>query len=341
MKVGKHDVLERNYMAKFRNLAAKFGEFVEYERDRAARDIGLHLTTPKADGGEIVSPALAWFQLKGIHDTTLSAEQFEAADTVDIRIETRHLRFWYLLPDPTYLVVYVETVDQFFITNIQRYVTDQFGDEILKEERQTILISLDKESPLDDQAFSLILRNSNLDAWRGRLEGDNNYAAIFFRDAGVLKRVATAEERGVEIVFELRKYGSKTRSEVHLFERKIDGSGEDEEFHEHWHSFMPEPEDVFPYLALAPEQEKDEDDLWEEWDDDEFPEWGPIELSSGKLVEPDGVFELVSYMMKATLNDLGKAWLQTLEVMEAANLIEVNMDEKGWVSVAPWHRRDV
>ena len=42
--VGKTDAFERKYMGKFRHFAGQFGEFVNYENDRGARDIGLHLT---------------------------------------------------------------------------------------------------------------------------------------------------------------------------------------------------------------------------------------------------------------------------------------------------------
>lgn len=93
MRIGQHDTFERKYMAKFRGIAATFGEFVEYERDRAARDIGLHLTSPKTGGGEVVSLALVWFQLKGIHARTLSAERFALAPNIELRMETHHLRF--------------------------------------------------------------------------------------------------------------------------------------------------------------------------------------------------------------------------------------------------------
>ncbi len=44
MKVGARDDFENDYMGKFRALAAPHGLFVEYERDRAGRDIGLQLT---------------------------------------------------------------------------------------------------------------------------------------------------------------------------------------------------------------------------------------------------------------------------------------------------------
>jgi len=41
--VGQNDAFERRYMEKFRSFASKFGEFVKYEHDRGAQDIGIHL----------------------------------------------------------------------------------------------------------------------------------------------------------------------------------------------------------------------------------------------------------------------------------------------------------
>jgi hypothetical protein len=43
-RIGPYDEFEGNYKQKDRSLAQPYGEFVEYERDRAAIDIGLHLT---------------------------------------------------------------------------------------------------------------------------------------------------------------------------------------------------------------------------------------------------------------------------------------------------------
>lgn len=75
--VGKTDAFERKYMEKFRAFASDFGEFVNYEHDRGARDIGLHLTHPLSSGKERVSTALVWFQMKGVMATTLPANEFE------------------------------------------------------------------------------------------------------------------------------------------------------------------------------------------------------------------------------------------------------------------------
>lgn len=201
------------------------------------------------------------------------------------------------------------------------------------------MVEIDKKSPLDEQSLSLILRDNNLKAWQRRIHDDEQFARVFFRDANIIKRMGTASERNVETIFLLRKYGSKTRSEVHILERRI-GSEMEEEIHQHWHSFMPDPEVVFPYLSLAPECDE-EDEFDDYWDEDEILEWHPLQLSTGKRVHPYGRFELVEYRMRAKLNDLGQAWLQTLEVMEAAGFIEIDMEAKTFVSVAQWHARDV
>jgi hypothetical protein len=277
-----------------------------------------------------------WFQLKGIHATTVSANEFSKQNNISIRLETQHLRLWYVMPEPTFLVVYIEAADIFLVCNIQKYIADNCGDSILTEAKQTIEVTLDTKSILDEQAFYLILRNSNLKAWQKRIHDDESFANVFFRDAELIKRIATATKRKVDIIFTLRKYGSKMRSEIHIAECPR-GGGEETEVRQHWHFLMPDIEIVFPYVTLSPDKEEDELN----WGDDEDADWEPIELPSGKLVYPKGVFEMVDYRMKAKLNRLGKAWYQTLIMMEKAGFIEVDDQPGRFVSVAPWHSRDV
>ena len=101
MKIGATDEFESLYMAKFRQLAAPYGVFVEYALDRAGRDIGLHLTQPIASSrGRIVTPALIWFQMKGIMKQTLSIEDYKSIEEVSIVLEVAHLRFWYMNVHP-------------------------------------------------------------------------------------------------------------------------------------------------------------------------------------------------------------------------------------------------
>ena len=61
MTIGPQDVFERQYEALFRARVAPFGEFVLYERDRAARDIGVHLSKPSQQGGQQLTNSLCWY----------------------------------------------------------------------------------------------------------------------------------------------------------------------------------------------------------------------------------------------------------------------------------------
>ena len=121
LQIGQNTAFERIYLSKFRELAAAFGEFVEYSRDLAARDIGLHFVSRKSDGGEIVEPSLVWFQLKGRQSCKFSEEDFDACDNLSVRVSKRHLQFWYLAPEPTYLVLYIQAKDEFFVVDIKEY----------------------------------------------------------------------------------------------------------------------------------------------------------------------------------------------------------------------------
>jgi hypothetical protein len=105
MKIGATDDFEAQYMARFRQLAAPHGIFVEYSADRAGRDIGLHFTQPTQAGGKIVIPSLIFFQMKGIMPKTLALKQYEAADEASVVLEVSHLRFWCMNLQPTYLAV--------------------------------------------------------------------------------------------------------------------------------------------------------------------------------------------------------------------------------------------
>ena len=164
VKIGAADALEHIYMAKFRAFAAAYGTFVEYATDRAARDIGLHFTQLSAGGGRVVTPALVWFQMKGISAARLSVEAYEAAETVSLQLQTDHLRFWYVAPEPTYLVMYIESGDQFLVFNVKEWVAGQLGETILTSTQQTHTVKVDKKNILDDHAFRIMLRK-NLVQW--------------------------------------------------------------------------------------------------------------------------------------------------------------------------------
>ena len=319
-------------------MASEFGEFVEYERDRAGRDIGLHFVSQKVDGGEIVEPSLVWFQMKGVQANSFSTEDFDSSEDLSIVLDVPHLRFWYIAPEPTYLVLYIESVNRFFVLNIQKYIRENFGDGILNIDQKTLTVHVRKDSELDSQAFYLIKQQRSIEAWKGRIAEGNDFAHVFFRDAELIRRIDTAENRNVSIKLLLRKYGSKTRSEAYFIEASDEDNDEQETIRSHWQYMMPEDLSIpFPYLEFNPDN--DDDEFY--WDEDEDYEWPPLELPNGKFVYPDGVFEIVEYKMIVSLNEIGKAWAQTLSVMEDAGFIELDALGVSAVSVAPWHGRDV
>lgn len=163
--VGKTDQFEHLYMQKFRSFAAKLGHFVEYERDIATRDIGLHLTEPLPSGAAKLTTCLCWFQMKGIMAATMPKAEAKAAHSFTYRMKVEHLKFWFLQPMPTYLALYVESLDLFFILNLQKYVEDTWGKTILSLNQETAEVKVSSGSLLDDEALGLILRKSTIEAW--------------------------------------------------------------------------------------------------------------------------------------------------------------------------------
>ncbi len=101
LNLAPQDQFEDKYTAKFRVIAADHGVIINYDRDRAAIDIGVHLSSQQTVGDMRI-----WFQFKGIHAETLDAETFQKASVVNIDLDVEHLRQWYRSPEPVYLVVY-------------------------------------------------------------------------------------------------------------------------------------------------------------------------------------------------------------------------------------------
>jgi hypothetical protein len=124
--IGKEDEFEGLYTEKFRVLVRGFGEFVQYERDRVALDIGLHLTMPTGTQRR-VSHTRIWFQLKGIHKETLPSGAYQHARDVCVSVLLDHLKFWFASPEPIYLAVYVEAADTFLVEDVRELVYRQWG----------------------------------------------------------------------------------------------------------------------------------------------------------------------------------------------------------------------
>ncbi|MDP9628733.1 UNVERIFIED_ORG: hypothetical protein J2W85_000781 [Ensifer adhaerens] len=336
MKIGKTDTFEDAYMAKFRSLASNYGVFVEYARDAAARDIGLHFTQADNHGARTVTPALAWFQMKGIMASTVSAEKATAAKEVSLPLQTDHLKFWFLQPVPTYLVVYVESLDRFLVINIQRWVESHFGDAILESQNKTHTVKVALSEALDDQAFYLIMRDNMIETLKKRLAADDAGAKKFYRDAEVIKWLHSCGNSEVETRFVFTSWISKMRSEAR-FEYKINDQWEI--FRNHWQYSLDDIEDAFPYIEFVGMDE----DEYEEWRyEDEEHDAEIIRLANGTIsAGPNCSFEFYLHEIGMKLNAIGKRWAKTLIALEQAGAISVSSVTGGFISVAPWHARQL
>jgi hypothetical protein len=182
--MGEHDELENRYMPTFEALVSERGLVVEYRRDRAGIDTGLHLfarekkTTPKGDERPYWRPMASrvWFQLKGVHRSTMSAEEFANADHVCVSVGVEHLKYWFAAPEPVYLVVYVESVERFIGIDIRELVEqrwrERFYSAMREHDTDTITVHVPTDAPLDaDRIASLVEhRSMRIDgpAFRGR-----------------------------------------------------------------------------------------------------------------------------------------------------------------------------
>ena len=266
MTIGLPDVFERMYMQKFRELAGQFGEFVEYERDRGARDIGLHLSHKMEDGSERLSSSLCWFQMKGLMSTTLSKEEFEGLEEVKIPLRVNHLQFWYLQPMPTYLALYVKSVDEFLVLNLQKFIQEEWENGVLSLKAETATVSVPCGSVLDKSAFKLILRNGDIEEWSRILQQrDKDQLYLFTRDYEVIYNLGIEEDQKIVHRMVYWDWQSKIRGQVFI-QRRVGSEKPDwEDLREHWQSSLhiSELESVFPYLEFLPDPDLDvpEDEL--------------------------------------------------------------------------------
>lgn len=126
---------------------------------------------------------------------TLSAEKIESQTELPISLEVTHLKYWYLQPIPTYLVVYVGSVDKFLILNIQHYVAERWGRGVLLLDQKTATIQVPISSELDEQAFELILIKNDIQEWQKALgaDGENNSVQLCRRDYNLIWHLGSAK----------------------------------------------------------------------------------------------------------------------------------------------------
>lgn len=169
---------ERDYTRKFLDLSGRENVLIKYEQDVAALDLGLHLTAE-----ESVTNTRVWFQLKGLHTSTLSTEQFEREGFASRQIKVKHLRAWYQSPEPVYLVYYVESLDIFVAEDVRDIVDRKWGDELLnstlfENEDSLTSISISKTRIVDEVFWANLYRHRSMrtdgKSFRGRPLGHSH-----------------------------------------------------------------------------------------------------------------------------------------------------------------------
>lgn len=170
-KIGVHDKFELAYMGKLRGVLGSRGVVLEYEMDRAAIDLGIHLWVETKGESELTGPRI-WMQAKGVHEATLSATQFAQTETVKTpSVEMDHVRYWYNAPEPVYLVLYVESVDTFFAADIRELVDQRGGLPKVVTAGATTTFHITKGQTLERALDRMPNhRSMRIDgpAWRGR-----------------------------------------------------------------------------------------------------------------------------------------------------------------------------
>jgi hypothetical protein len=131
-----HDELENRYASKFEAIVSGHGVTLTYKKDRFGVDAGLQFFTKETRqdkrGHESryfrATPCRVWFQLKGIHETTLSSQKFASSVDIPVSVRIDHLKFWYASPEPVYLTVYIEATDQFLAIDVRDLVEERWGE---------------------------------------------------------------------------------------------------------------------------------------------------------------------------------------------------------------------
>jgi hypothetical protein len=126
--VGQHDHFEQQYIARLKSLLIPLGLVVSYEHDRAALDLGIHLYEGEPDPDWHVGRVRVWFQCKGLRSTTVNAAEFAKSEQVAISgLRVADVQYWYGLPEPAYLVIYIEATDEFLAEDVRNLVDAQGG----------------------------------------------------------------------------------------------------------------------------------------------------------------------------------------------------------------------
>jgi hypothetical protein len=335
--IGQNDVFERHYMANFRAFASRFGEFVTYERDRGARDIGLHLTRKLQAGQEGMSSALCWFQMKGIMAKKLSSDRFRKLRSVPVPLKVKHLKYWFLQPMTTYLAIYIESIDKFLVLDIQKYLEKNWGRKILSLDHTSVIVHVPTDHIFDDKVFSLILKESDIKTWMKVFNAQESDIRLFHRDYDLIWSLGTASKRKVKHKVVLWDWQSKTRTQLRIEEKAIRDKSKWKIIRHHFQYLRWDLETLYPYIMFFFLEEQDNEKNYE-FINDNYYEVPQIMLSNGDSINGENISdEYLEYQAGAKLNELGWDMFSWIQDLVKIGLVEINTGKNKLLSVAPWH----
>jgi hypothetical protein len=173
-RLNPEEVFEDGYTDAFVGRFHGRGVEVKYKRDRAARDVGFHLTAP---GSLELSNVKVWFQLKGIHRETLNAEKLGSMTKVAVSLDVDDIKKWYAAPEAVYVVIYLEALDEFIGDDIRDLVDESFADHHgtftskMDGLGKTLSLKIDTSSIIDAARIEGMLRHKSMrvdgPSWRG------------------------------------------------------------------------------------------------------------------------------------------------------------------------------
>lgn len=170
------EVFEDRYTDAFKQRFHGRGLVVKYDRDRAARDVGVHLAAP---GSMELSDVRVWFQLKGVHRETFDAATLRGMATVPVDLSVEDVKKWYAAPEAVYIVVYLEALDEFVGEDIRDLVDRRFSDhkgsfasKMNALTQDSITLRVSTEAPVDSDRIGRMLQHRAMridgPSWRGR-----------------------------------------------------------------------------------------------------------------------------------------------------------------------------
>jgi len=313
---------------KLRDFARRFGSVITFARWGHARDLWLELTRKSSSAHPTLVTALCWFQPRSLTAAELDREAYEELRAVTVSLEVRHLRYWYIQPMPTYLVLYIEAADELLVLNLQHYVERTWGRAILRLQQETATVDVSRDSVLDEQMFEQMLLENDRAEWKKAIWANPISSRVCRDDFEIVLRIGISDTH-LQFVVDRLYDGNYIRGA--WLKETVANVRRGPDFDPFWTQNI---EEDYPYLDLYNDMAP-LPPVPEVYDpshhDDPVSEGDPhIRLSNGdRLRVPHESTRYFNYYFGARLNTLGKDILACALALERLKLAAFSSDHGG------------